>query len=264
MSLVSSWHLFWRSPISTAFLFILRDAKRTLRWRHWTLFLFTNKVVNRCQAKHVESKRFQGKKSSTFQMHCISEWVFYAQKSPQIASQIKCFKIEKLSDILIHFCFGHGTELDSVLARYYLHGRPEREYNVDEKVLSTSHKPPSVVTGVEFKPQAVTSASRTTINVAVGMRLVSKSHYSLSFQVPEWDKICWRGSLQGRMVMCRSPIGVTIPYSGRTKSSTYGGLMCICVAIVNMNNEYIIWLWYKWRINLWIFEYMNWMKKQYM
>ena len=36
-------------------------------------FLSTNKVVNRCQAKHVESKRFQGKKSSTFQMHCISE-----------------------------------------------------------------------------------------------------------------------------------------------------------------------------------------------
>jgi len=30
----SSWHLFWRSPISTPFLFISRNAMRTLRWCH--------------------------------------------------------------------------------------------------------------------------------------------------------------------------------------------------------------------------------------
>lgn len=56
-------------------------------------------------------------------------------------------------------------ELGSILTKYNLHDRPERIYNVDEKGLSTSHKPPSIVTGCDSKPQAVTSASRTTVTV---------------------------------------------------------------------------------------------------
>jgi len=56
-------------------------------------------------------------------------------------------------------------ELGSILDKYSLKDRPERIYNVDEKGLSTSHTPPSVVSGCEFKPQAVTSASRSLITV---------------------------------------------------------------------------------------------------
>ena len=33
-----SWHLFWRSPISTPYLFIPRNAMRTIRWRHCMFF----------------------------------------------------------------------------------------------------------------------------------------------------------------------------------------------------------------------------------
>ena len=35
---LSSWHLFWRSPISTPFLFISRNAMHMLRWRHYMFF----------------------------------------------------------------------------------------------------------------------------------------------------------------------------------------------------------------------------------
>ena len=38
VSNISLWHLFWRSPISTPFLFISRNAMHTLRWRHCLLF----------------------------------------------------------------------------------------------------------------------------------------------------------------------------------------------------------------------------------
>ncbi|XP_053385176.1 uncharacterized protein LOC128550335 [Mercenaria mercenaria] len=57
------------------------------------------------------------------------------------------------------------VELGSILDKYSLKNRPERIYNVDEKGLSTSHTPPAVVTGLNFKPQAVTSASRTLVTV---------------------------------------------------------------------------------------------------
>ena len=34
------------------------------------------------------------------------------------------------------------NELNQILTKYDLHDKPERIYNVDEKGLSTSHKPP--------------------------------------------------------------------------------------------------------------------------
>jgi len=56
-------------------------------------------------------------------------------------------------------------ELAAILTKFDLVDRPERIYNVDEKGLSTRHKPPSVVTSGYVKPQAVTSGTRTLTTV---------------------------------------------------------------------------------------------------
>ncbi|XP_052283399.1 uncharacterized protein LOC127880180 [Dreissena polymorpha] len=58
----------------------------------------------------------------------------------------------------------YNTELGSILDKYCLKDKPERVYNIDEKGLSMSHTPPSVVT-TETKVPAVTSGSRTLITV---------------------------------------------------------------------------------------------------
>jgi hypothetical protein len=39
------------------------------------------------------------------------------------------------------------NELDKILTKYNLRDKPERIFNVDEKGLSTSHKPPRVIAG---------------------------------------------------------------------------------------------------------------------
>ena len=57
------------------------------------------------------------------------------------------------------------TELESILKKYDLLDKPERIFNVDEKGISTSHKPPNVVCEVGTKPPSVTSASRTNVTV---------------------------------------------------------------------------------------------------
>ena len=57
------------------------------------------------------------------------------------------------------------TKLGSILTRYHLRDRPERVYTVDEKGLTTSHKPPSVVTSVALISQALKSGSSTTVTV---------------------------------------------------------------------------------------------------
>jgi len=56
-------------------------------------------------------------------------------------------------------------ELAAILTKFDLVDRPEGIYNVDEKGLSTRHKPPSVVTSEDVKPQAVTSGTRTLTTV---------------------------------------------------------------------------------------------------
>ena len=56
-------------------------------------------------------------------------------------------------------------ELGSILDKYSLKDSPERIYNVDEKGLYTSHTAPAIVTSCDFKPQAVTSGSRSLMTV---------------------------------------------------------------------------------------------------
>ena len=74
--------------------------------------------------------------------------------------QIQRAKVTTMSCVSSYY-----KELGSVLSKYNLTNRPERIFNVDEKGLSTSHKPPAVVTGVTFKPPVITSGSRQTVTV---------------------------------------------------------------------------------------------------
>lgn len=48
-------------------------------------------------------------------------------------------------------------ELEHILTKYNLHDKPHRVYNIDEKGISTEHKPPKVIGGKFSKSQAVTS-----------------------------------------------------------------------------------------------------------
>lgn len=57
------------------------------------------------------------------------------------------------------------VELEAILKKYDLMDKPERIYNVDEKGISTTHKPPSVVCETGTKPPSVTSGSRTNVTV---------------------------------------------------------------------------------------------------
>ena len=48
------------------------------------------------------------------------------------------------------------TELGKILDKYNLKDKPNRIFNIDEKGLSTEHKPPRIVSGSHFKAQAIT------------------------------------------------------------------------------------------------------------
>ncbi|XP_060594276.1 uncharacterized protein LOC132748679 [Ruditapes philippinarum] len=56
-------------------------------------------------------------------------------------------------------------ELGLVLSKYNLLNKPHRIYNIDEKGLSTEHKPPKVIGGKFSKSQAVTSGRGKTVTL---------------------------------------------------------------------------------------------------
>ena len=61
-------------------------------------------------------------------------------------------EIQRAKTTTVNCVSSYYKELGSIIRTYNLTNRPERIYNVNEKGLSTSHKPPAVVTGVTFKP----------------------------------------------------------------------------------------------------------------
>ena len=56
-------------------------------------------------------------------------------------------------------------ELEKILTDNNLSDRPAAIFNVDEKGLSTDHKPPKIVSGSRYKAQAVTSGRSQTVTV---------------------------------------------------------------------------------------------------
>ena len=59
-------------------------------------------------------------------------------------------------------------ELDRILTKFHLKDKPARLYNLDEKGLSTDHKPPKIITGKHYKTQAVTCGKSKTVTVIGG------------------------------------------------------------------------------------------------
>ncbi|KAJ8313769.1 hypothetical protein KUTeg_008330, partial [Tegillarca granosa] len=59
-------------------------------------------------------------------------------------------------------------ELDKILTSNNLKQRPHAIYNVDEKGLSLSHKPPKILSGSRYKAQVVTSGKSPTVTVIGG------------------------------------------------------------------------------------------------
>jgi hypothetical protein len=57
------------------------------------------------------------------------------------------------------------TELNNIMSKHNFKERPHAIYNIDEKGLSTDHKPPRIVSGSSYKTQAVTSGKSQTITI---------------------------------------------------------------------------------------------------
>ena len=61
------------------------------------------------------------------------------------------------------------TELGKIIDKYNLRDKPNYIFNIDEKGLSTEHKPPKIVTGSLYKAQAITGGkSKTTTLIGGG------------------------------------------------------------------------------------------------
>ncbi|XP_053399613.1 uncharacterized protein LOC123560449 isoform X3 [Mercenaria mercenaria] len=63
-------------------------------------------------------------------------------------------------------------ELENILVKYGLKDKPHLVYNVDEKGLSTEHKPPKIVSGNHHKTQAVTSGKSNTVTLIGGVNAI--------------------------------------------------------------------------------------------
>ncbi|XP_053383253.1 uncharacterized protein LOC128549762 [Mercenaria mercenaria] len=106
------------------------------------------------------------------------------------------------------------TELGRILTKYDLNDKPERIYNVDEKGLSTTHKPPQVIAGSGTKPPSITSNSRVTVTVL-------GCGNALGYQVPPF--FVFPGTrmrqelLEGKMLV----LMVTVSESGWSNSEVF-------------------------------------------
>ena len=60
------------------------------------------------------------------------------------------------------------TELGKIIDKYNLKDKPNYIFNIDEKGLSTEHKPPKIVTGSLYKAQAITGGKSKTTTVIGG------------------------------------------------------------------------------------------------
>ena len=66
------------------------------------------------------------------------------------------------------------NELESILLKYDLKSNPQLVYNIDEKEISTEHKPPYVICDTKLKPQPVTSPKMTVTVIGCGNALVTQ------------------------------------------------------------------------------------------
>ena len=69
----------------------------------------------------------------------------------------------------------HFKERDHILAKYNWKDKPQLIYNVDEKDINTEYKPPHVVAGRGYQPQAVMTERSKTVSVSGMVNAQGKS-----------------------------------------------------------------------------------------
>ncbi|XP_053402828.1 uncharacterized protein LOC128558062 [Mercenaria mercenaria] len=106
------------------------------------------------------------------------------------------------------------NELNKILTKYNLKDKPHCIYNIDEKGLSLEHKPPKIVTGTHYKPQAVTCGKSKTVTVIGGGNAVGN-------QVPPFFVFPGVRMLPGLLEGCTSGTSGTVSESGWSNTEVF-------------------------------------------
>ncbi|XP_053376483.1 uncharacterized protein LOC128547533 [Mercenaria mercenaria] len=106
------------------------------------------------------------------------------------------------------------NELNKILTKYNLKDKPHCIYNINEKGLSLEHKPPKIVTGTHYKPQAVTCGKSKTVTVIGGGNAVGN-------QVPPFFVFPGVRMLPGLLEGCTSGTSGTVSESGWSNTEVF-------------------------------------------
>ena len=79
--------------------------------------------------------------------------------------KLRSLEIARARSAKIPSIDSYFTELGNVIDKYNLKDKPNYSFNIDEKGQSTEHKPPRIVTGSQYKAQAITGGKSTTTTV---------------------------------------------------------------------------------------------------
>ena len=102
-------------------------------------------------AVHLEKREREKPLSRFWYSNFMSRWPELHLVKPRSLSSIraKCASVDKVQ--------AYYKELEKNLTKYNLKDSPQSIYNIDEKGISTEHKPPNIVCGKEGGSQAITS-----------------------------------------------------------------------------------------------------------
>ena len=109
----------------------------------------------------------------------LSRWPELKVKKPR-SLEIACARSAIRPAIDSYF-----TELGKIIDKYNLKDKPNYIFNIDEKGLSTEHKPPKIVTGSLYKAQAITGGKSKTTTVIGGGNGVGQ-------QIPPFFCFSWQ------------------------------------------------------------------------
>lgn len=95
------------------------------------------------------------------------KWLYnFLERWPQLKlKKPRALEIARAKSATRQAVDNYFKELNRILVKYNLKDKPSKVFNVDEKGLSTDHKPPKVVAGKYNKTQAITSGKSQTTTV---------------------------------------------------------------------------------------------------
>ncbi|XP_056006761.1 uncharacterized protein LOC130050562 [Ostrea edulis] len=136
----------------------------------------------------------------------LQRWPDLKVKKPRSleAARVKCATRSVIDN--------NFKELDKIMSQHNFKERPHAIYNIDEKGLSTDHKPPKIVSGSSYKTQAVTSGMSQTITI-IG------AGNALGQQVPPYFVFPGKRFIDG--LLDGASLGATSTMSDSGWSNTY-------------------------------------------